>query len=101
MTTPGIESDYIFTDLTCSTPHTKLATLIRLYVRPFKRSLDRLIIQQLPAVRNKRAGETSCKKLSNVQDLIHSRSSWANFNHGLVVRPQGCQGCQKIQKNIL
>ena len=23
-----------------------------------------------PTVRNKRAGETSCKKLSNVQDLI-------------------------------
>ena len=69
MTTPGIESDYIFTDLTCSTPHTKLATLIRLYVRPFKRSLDRLIIQQLPAVRNKRAGETSCKKLSHVKGL--------------------------------
>ena len=28
-------------------------------------------------------------------------SSWADFNHGLVVRPQGSQGCQKIHKNIL
>ena len=31
----------------------------------------------------------------------HTRSSWTDFNHGLVVHPQGCQGCQKIQKNIL
>ena len=31
----------------------------------------------------------------------HTKSSWANFNHGLVEHPQGCQGCQKIQKNIL
>ena len=29
---------------------------------------------------------------------LHTRSTWADFNHGLVVRPQGCQGCQKIQK---
>ena len=33
--------------------------------------------------------------------IIHTGSSWADFNHGLVVRPQGCQGCQKIHKNIL
>ena len=38
------------------------------------------------------------KYLCNSQ---HTRSSWADFNHGLVVRPQGCQGCQKIQKNVL
>ena len=31
----------------------------------------------------------------------HTRSSWADFNHSLVVRPQGCQGYQKIHKNIL
>ena len=31
----------------------------------------------------------------------HTGSSWADFNHGLVVRPQGCQWCQKIHKNIL
>ena len=31
----------------------------------------------------------------------HTGSSWADFNHGLVVCPQGCQGCQKIHKNIL
>ena len=32
---------------------------------------------------------------------VHTGSSRADFNHGLVVRPQGCQGCQKIHKNIL
>ena len=31
----------------------------------------------------------------------HNRSSWADFIHGLIVHPQGCQGCQKIRKNIL
>ena len=31
----------------------------------------------------------------------HTRSSWADFNHGLVVCPLGCQGCQKIQENVL
>ena len=34
-------------------------------------------------------------------NTAHTRSSWTDFNHGLVVHPQGCQGCQKIQKNIL
>ena len=32
--------------------------------------------------------------------LMHTRSFWADFNHGLVVHPQGCQGCQKIYKKI-
>ena len=29
---------------------------------------------------------------------IHIRSSRADFIHGLLVHPQGCQGCQKIKK---
>ena len=32
---------------------------------------------------------------------FHTGSSRADFNHGLVVHPQGCLGCQKIHKNIL
>ena len=32
---------------------------------------------------------------------IHTRSSWTDFIHGLLVHPQGCQGCQKIKNNIL
>ncbi len=36
-----------------------------------------------------------------IEHKCHTRSSWADFNHGLVVRPQGCQGCQTIQKNVL
>ena len=35
------------------------------------------------------------------QKPSHTRSSWAGFNHGLVVWPQGYQGFQKIQKNVL
>ena len=33
--------------------------------------------------------------------VLHTRSSWADFIHGLLVHPQGCQGCQKIKKDIL
>ena len=33
--------------------------------------------------------------------LWNTGSSFADFNHGLVGRPQGCHGCQKIHKNIL
>ena len=41
------------------------------------------------------------KKHKRPIELCHTGSSWADFNHGLVVPPQGCHGCQKIHKNIL
>ena len=43
----------------------------------------------------------SPKRLSLKAGPSHTGSSWADFNHGLVVHPQGCLGCQKIHKNIL
>ena len=45
--------------------------------------------------------EKKSQILLYVENYHHTGSSWADFNHGLVVRPQGCQGCQKIHKNIL
>ena len=33
--------------------------------------------------------------------IDHTRSSWADFIHGLLAHPQGCQWCQKIQKKVL
>ena len=37
---------------------------------------------------------------TNSKYVVHTGSSLADFNHGLVVRPQGCQGCQKIHKKF-
>ena len=36
-----------------------------------------------------------------VHVVWHTGSSWADFNHGLGVPPQGCHGCQKFHKNSL
>ena len=46
-------------------------------------------------------GKQFSRNLLVLEGFSHTRSSWADFNHGLVVRPQGCQGSQKINKNIL